>query len=241
MADEGDPDGTPGSQPRYYDLVPGDKLTSEQILRTDEEEELTNSNSQIELLKVHHQLNHLSFGKLKAMANAGILPRRLKDVPTPVCAACMYGKATRKPWRTKPKATDKDKVRKATQPGQIVSVDMLVSPVPGLIAQMSGWVTGKRYNYVTVFVAGITIQAMAMFTCRRLNQQRKPLKPSWHLRPKQELLESSFNIIIRTMESLHAKPGRKHALKQGKATLIQVSMHTSNQVWQREGSENCKR
>ena len=107
--------------------MPDDNLTSERILRTDDEEELTISNSQFELLKVHHQLNHLSFGKIKAMANAGILPRRLKDVSTPACAACMYGKATRKPWRTKPKAADKDKVRKATQPGQIVSVDMLVS------------------------------------------------------------------------------------------------------------------
>ena len=76
----------------------------------------------------------------------------LKDAPVPVCAACLYGKATRKPWRTKPKKVDKDKLRKATAPGQIVSVDMLVSPVPGLIAQMAGWITGKRYKYAAVYV-----------------------------------------------------------------------------------------
>ena len=33
-----------------------------------------------------------------------------------------------------------------------MSVDMLKSPIPGLIAQMSGWITGKRYWYSTVFV-----------------------------------------------------------------------------------------
>ena len=154
MAQEGDSQDSQaqGAFPRFYDLTPDDKLTSEQILNTDEEEELKISNPQFELLKVHHQLNHLSFGKIKAMASAGILPKRLQHVDTPACAACLYGKATRRPWRTKPKAKDKDKVRKASRPGQIVSVDMLVSPVPGLVAQMSGWITSKRYNYAMVFV-----------------------------------------------------------------------------------------
>ena len=145
------------------------------------------SNPQFELLKVHHQLNHLSFGKIKAMASAGILPKRLRDVDTQACAACLYGKATHRPWRTKPKTTDKDKVRKASRPGQIVSVDMLVSPVPGLVAQMSGWITGKRYNYATVLWT--TTLAMAMFTCKRLNQQQKLWKPRRLLRPKQGHLE----------------------------------------------------
>jgi hypothetical protein len=29
---------------------------------------------------------------------------------------------------------------------------MIRSPTPGLIAQMSGWLTKKRYSYATVFV-----------------------------------------------------------------------------------------
>ena len=140
MASEGEP-GPEGANPRLFDLTPEDKLTSEQMLHTDGVEEKALSNPAVELLKVHHQFNHLSFNKIKALAKAGIVPRRLKDAPVPVCAACSYGKATRKPWRTKPKKVDKDKLRKATAPGQIVSVDMLVSPVPGLIAQMAGWIT----------------------------------------------------------------------------------------------------
>ena len=39
-----------------------------------------------------------------------------------------------------------------TRPGELVSVDQLVSPTPGLIAQMTGRLTTKRYNYATVFV-----------------------------------------------------------------------------------------
>ena len=110
------------------------------------------SNPAIELLRVHHQWNHMSFGKLEAMAKCGILPKRLSGIPTPVCAACLYGKATRKPWRTKPKLRDKHKLNRASKPGDITSVNMLVSPVPGLIAQMSGLITNKHYLYASVFV-----------------------------------------------------------------------------------------
>ena len=38
------------------------------------------------------------------------------------------------------------------KPGDVVSVDQMVSPVPGLIAQMMGFLMMKRYKYVTVFV-----------------------------------------------------------------------------------------
>ena len=39
-----------------------------------------------------------------------------------------------------------------TRPGHVVSVDQLVSPTPGLIAQMTGFLTTKRYKYATVYV-----------------------------------------------------------------------------------------
>jgi hypothetical protein len=34
----------------------------------------------------------------------------------------------------------------------VAPLDMLKSPIPGLIAQMSGWITGKRFWYSTVYV-----------------------------------------------------------------------------------------
>ena len=86
------------------------------------------------------------------MAKAGLVDKKLADAPTPVCSACLYGKATRRPWRTKPKLNPKPKLFKATFPGQVVSVDMMHSPTPGLIAQMGGWLTKKRYRYAAIFV-----------------------------------------------------------------------------------------
>ena len=115
---------------------------------TDEEDHL--QNLAVEILQVHHQYNHIGFGKLQAMAKSGLLPRRLANCPIPVCSACLCGKATRRKWRDKPKKQLATK--KVTRLGQCVSVDMLKSPVPGLIAQMAGWITGKWYNYATVFV-----------------------------------------------------------------------------------------
>ena len=37
-------------------------------------------------------------------------------------------------------------------PGEVVSVDQMVSPMPGLIAQITGKITNKRYKYATIFV-----------------------------------------------------------------------------------------
>ena len=38
------------------------------------------------------------------------------------------------------------------EPGEVVSVDQLVSPTPVFIAPMTGYLTTKRYKYATVFV-----------------------------------------------------------------------------------------
>ncbi len=56
---------------------------------------------------------------------------------------------TRRPWRAKAfyVATPKS----ASAPGQCVSVDQLDATVPGLIAQIKGIPTTKRYNYATIF------------------------------------------------------------------------------------------
>ena len=46
---------------------------------------------------------------------------------------------------------DKD-IPLPSKPGQVVSVDQLVSPVLGLIAQMTGFIAKQRYKYVTVYI-----------------------------------------------------------------------------------------
>ena len=105
---------------------------------------------QDELLRWHYRLGHLPFDRIKQLADKGQLPKRLLTCHTPFCAACQYGKMTKRPWRVK--GDDKRTAKTATYPGQVVSVDQLESTSPGFIAQVKGALTQQRYRYATVFV-----------------------------------------------------------------------------------------
>ena len=85
------------------------------------------------------------------MAKQGIIPSHLQHAKIPACAACLYGRATRRPWHNKT-PNNKRAPKIITSPGQQVSVDMLISPTPGFVAQMTGLLTKQRYRYATVFV-----------------------------------------------------------------------------------------
>ena len=102
------------------------------------------------LLRIHQKYGHISFHRLREMANQGIINKRYSQCKIPVCSACLYAKATRKKWRDKGQSQYN---KKETQvPGQCVSVDQMVSPTPGLVAQITGKLTTKRYKYATIFV-----------------------------------------------------------------------------------------
>ena len=105
---------------------------------------------QDELLRWHYRLGHLPFDRIKQLANKRQLPKRLLTCHTPFCAACKYGKMTKRPWRVK--GDDKGTAKTATYPGQVVSVDQLESTSPGFIAQLKGTLTQQRYKYTTIFV-----------------------------------------------------------------------------------------
>jgi hypothetical protein len=116
----------------------------------DEEDRISETPSS-ELLRAHYDFGHIPFVKLQAMAKQGILPPRLSKCNIPVCSACQYAKATKKQWRSK-MAKNWSHAYGPLAPGQVVSVDQLVSPSPGLIAQMVGFITKDRYRYATVYV-----------------------------------------------------------------------------------------
>ena len=84
------------------------------------------------------------------MAKQGLLPKKILKAHVPICPACQYRKMHRKPWRTKGYPLKPSRV--AIEPGKIVSVDQLESPMPGFIAQLKGTLTKQRYKYATVFV-----------------------------------------------------------------------------------------
>lgn len=105
----------------------------------------------LELLRYHQQMGHASFRKLQLLAMTGGLPKYLSNCRIPVCSSCMYAKMSRRPWRTKHSSKQLE-VLKPTTPGEVVAVDHLISPTAGLIAQMTGILTKKRYTCATIFV-----------------------------------------------------------------------------------------
>ena len=113
-----------------------------------DEEDRQESTPEAELLMAHHRFQHISFSKLQEMACQGILPRRLAQCKIPSCSTCLYRKATKRAWRSK---QGKQRQRNKTlKPREVISVDQMVSPVPGLIAQMVGFLMKQCYKYATV-------------------------------------------------------------------------------------------
>ena len=119
-------------------------------LEDDEQHHHVATDDQAELMRWHHRLGHLSFAKLKKLATFGEIPKRLAKIKPPVCAGCLFGAMTKVPWRGKEGASD-HAVFEATAPGQIVSVDQMISTQVGFIAQLKGALTKKRYTAATVF------------------------------------------------------------------------------------------
>ena len=115
----------------------------------DEEERRTTTTS-AELVSLHHRYGHIGFPKLIEMIEQGVINKKFTSCHIPICSACLFTKATKRRWRDKPR--DDYNPKSVTHPGERVSVDQLVSPTPGLVAQITGILTTKRYKYATVFV-----------------------------------------------------------------------------------------
>ena len=96
-----------------------------------DKEDRQKSTLEAELLMAHHRFQHISFSKLQEKARHGILPRRLAHCKIPSCSACFYRKASKRTWPSKQGKQKQEK--KALKPGVVISVDQMVSPVPGLI------------------------------------------------------------------------------------------------------------
>ena len=91
------------------------------------------------IYRLHVRCRHLLFNKLRAMAQRGEVPSRLATCATPMCAACQFGKATKKAWQTKKK--NRRPICNATKPGECVSIDQIESSTMGLVAQLKGQLT----------------------------------------------------------------------------------------------------
>ena len=104
-----------------------------------------------EYMQLHQSLGHIHLERMQLMVQQGTIPKRFQRCRLPFCASCAFGKSTRKPWRSH-SSPNSDESHKPRKPGECVSVNQLISPTPGFIAQMSGTLTTQRYKCATIFV-----------------------------------------------------------------------------------------
>jgi hypothetical protein len=126
-----------------------------------EEDFPTYSQDSQEYMHWHYKLNHPSHTVMTKMAKQNMLPRRITKIlndmdklhtKPPMCNDCCGARATRKPWRSKSAKQDRRHLKKATRPGEVISVDQLESSIPGFIGQMTGKLTRHCIVASTVFV-----------------------------------------------------------------------------------------
>jgi hypothetical protein len=131
------------------------------------------------------------------VAARGEIPKRLVKCRVQRCQSCLYGRATKQPWRTKGQA---NKIRTVTKPGECVSVDQLESPVPGFIGQTKDT---SSENAIRSRRSSWTISAAyRLYICRSPPREKKHSKPRKHSRLIQLPSEPKFSIITPTMVDL---------------------------------------
>ena len=114
------------------------------------EEEVLHQKDVALIFKYHRQLTHISFWCLQLMAKVGIIPTRLSKCNIHMYSAYKYAKSNKRPWRGKP--SQEFIPENFIKPGELVSVDQMVSLTTDLISEITGRITAKRYKYTTVFV-----------------------------------------------------------------------------------------
>jgi hypothetical protein len=97
--------------------TPGFKVRPAAIIDEDLER-LACQDPQPAMLRWHYRLGHLSFRRIKRMAELGILPKKLAQVTPPKCVGCLFGNMTKKPWRNKGNKPE-GVGHLATAPGQL--------------------------------------------------------------------------------------------------------------------------
>jgi hypothetical protein len=179
-----------------------------------------------ELMRWHCRLGHLPFANIRLMAEKGEIPKRLANCRIPKCQSCLYGRATKRPWRTKGQTA---RIRVVTKAGQCVSVDQLESPVPGFVGQNKGYFFRKRYKVATIFVDHFSRLSFVFLQESTKGQETLLAKRAF------EAYAASFGVVI---QNYHADNGRfaerlflEHAEKHGQTvSLCGVNAHFQNGI-----------
>ena len=75
----------------------GDEQQQETV-QIQENEDVFASTDSGELLRYHYRFGHMLFARLKQMAKEGLIPKKLRNAKVPTCAACQFGKMTKRNW-----------------------------------------------------------------------------------------------------------------------------------------------
>ena len=118
------------------------------------------------MIQMHYNYGHAPFNYLKTMSANFVLPKRLAGFTFPVCATFIYGKAIKIPHKTKTSRSINE-YKPVAYVGDFVSLDVLVSRTPGLVAQMSVY-DDSTWN------GDVDTSAMELYMER---QSKSPIRP----------------------------------------------------------------
>ncbi len=162
------------------------------------------------------------------MTKWGLLPRHVATCPIPNCQACFYGKNTKKPWWSKTSDKEREAQHPVVQLGSCISVDMMTSPTPGLITQMSAIQLARG---IAMLPSTLTRQqAWDSSGSRSLLTWRTPWKARLHLKGFVESMGSPSSTTMQTMGSLPPTHGGSHAYNKDRASLLPEYQHTTRMV-----------
>ena len=102
----------------YLDM---DKRSIEESERDRKGDPKMGSSIEAEFLNIHQRYGHISFRRLKEMAEQGIINKKYSRSRIPVCSTCRFAKASKRRWRDKPRSIDQT-IDKEVKPGGRVSV-----------------------------------------------------------------------------------------------------------------------
>ena len=101
-------------------------------------------------LRWHQRLNHANMDQVTAWMRAGTIqvPPEVINCPNPTCAACLFGRAKRRPHtqQTNPIAANH------TAPGDGISADQFEAGSPGIVPTSKGLPTKMTYKFCNFWV-----------------------------------------------------------------------------------------
>ena len=147
---------------------------------------------QMKLLEIQDRTNHcVPIKEIQVMASMGIFDSKLPSCQPPVCASCMFGCAHKKPWRVKGKEKYVIRSESKTSTGDNTPLDALTSSTPGIIPQISGFLTSDRFWAATVFVDHTTLYMYIHL------QRGQTLIESIEAKSAYDQMEVSFGIRVK--------------------------------------------